>query len=82
MPDGLRTPTKVTFYSLALLTAWARVEGAHHYPMDVSLGLALGNFSSVFFREAFLGLPDTIDLNIRIDPINEEVEVGFSWSPF
>lgn len=38
----------------ALLTAgtgWARVEGKHHYPTDVLMGAALGNFAALFFSE-------------------------------
>ena len=37
-------------------TAWARVEAGEHYPSDVLVGVALGNFMGAFFTEAFLGL--------------------------
>ncbi len=37
-------------------TAWARVEAGKHYPSDVLVGVALGNFMGAFCNEAFLGL--------------------------
>jgi hypothetical protein len=38
--------------------AWARVEGAKHFPSDVLAGAALGYFITAFIHDAFLGLPD------------------------
>lgn len=40
--------------TLAVGTAWARVEADVHYPSDVLTGLALGHFIAAFFNEAFL----------------------------
>ncbi|MCI0650254.1 MAG: phosphatase PAP2 family protein [Planctomycetes bacterium] len=45
-------------FALAGLTAWARVEGEHHFPSDVLAGAALGNFLAAFVHDAFLGLPE------------------------
>jgi len=49
-----RTGWKAASYGLAGLTGWARVEGERHYPTDVLVGYALGNFLGAFFNEAFI----------------------------
>lgn len=36
--------------SLALATAWGRVEGGYHYPSDVLMGAAVANFTTHFFK--------------------------------
>jgi membrane-associated phospholipid phosphatase len=36
-------------------TAWARVEAKKHFPSDVLVGYALGNFISVIINDAFIG---------------------------
>jgi membrane-associated phospholipid phosphatase len=51
-----RGAVQVGCTTIALACGWARVEGRHHYPSDVLVGLALGHFLGVFFTEAFLGL--------------------------
>lgn len=45
---------KASSYTVAGLTAWARVEGNRHYPSDVLAGYALGNFLGVFISQAFI----------------------------
>lgn len=40
---------------MAVITAWARVEGNVHYPSDVLVGAALGNFIGMFIHDAFIG---------------------------
>ncbi len=42
------------FYTLAAGTAWARVEGGVHYPSDVLMGAALGNFFAIFIYDGFI----------------------------
>jgi len=39
--------------ALTVATAWARVEAGAHYPADTLVGMAIGNFSANFFRDAF-----------------------------
>ncbi len=39
--------------ALTIATAWARVEAGAHYPADTLVGMAIGNFSANFFRDAF-----------------------------
>jgi hypothetical protein len=38
--------------------SWARLEGNYHYPSDVLLGAALGNFIGRFLNDAFIGPND------------------------
>ncbi|MGB5131304.1 MAG: phosphatase PAP2 family protein, partial [Steroidobacteraceae bacterium] len=47
---------KLTFGldALTIATAWARVEASAHYPADTLVGMAIGNFSANFFRNAFI----------------------------
>ena len=40
--------------ALTAATAWARVEAGAHYPADTLVGMAIGNFSANFFRDAFM----------------------------
>jgi membrane-associated phospholipid phosphatase len=60
MPDQRRVLIKTGYYSLAAGTAWARVEAEKHYPSDVLVSFALGNFMASFMNEAFLA-PDSAD---------------------
>ena len=52
----VRLPFQVGNVLLATSVAWARVEGRNHFPSDVLVGAALGNFLSAFIHDAFLGL--------------------------
>jgi membrane-associated phospholipid phosphatase len=52
-----QTGLSATFNTLAIATAWARVEGGVHYPSDVLFGAAVGNFFGIFVYELMLG-PD------------------------
>jgi membrane-associated phospholipid phosphatase len=53
---ALRTTLEIGAGAITAGTAWARVEAGAHYPSDVLVGIALGNFMGAFFTEAFLGL--------------------------
>jgi hypothetical protein len=45
----------IALHSMTLATGWARIEGAKHYPTDILVGAALGNFVGAFINDAFLG---------------------------
>lgn len=53
---ALRTALEIGAGAITAGTAWARVEAGAHYPSDVLVGVALGNYMAAFFTEAFLGL--------------------------
>jgi membrane-associated phospholipid phosphatase len=59
MSPALRTTLVVGTGAITAGTAWARVEANKHYPSDVLVGVAIGNYMAAFFTEAFMGLgPD------------------------
>jgi membrane-associated phospholipid phosphatase len=65
---GLRTSLEVTAGAVTAGTAWARVEAGDHYPSDVLVGIALGNFMGAFFTEVFLGLEPGSRLAFSAEP--------------
>ena len=81
LPDRWHLPTLVLVKSAAIGTGWARVEGGDHFPTDVLLGAALGNFLMRFFHRAFLGLPDEVELSASYEYLNDGFTVGVRWSP-
>lgn len=54
---------------LGTLTAWARIEAGKHYPTDVLVGAALGNFVALLIHDAFLGREDDVDLRVNPDGV-------------
>ena len=52
---GARIALDSSFYLLSGATAWARVEAGVHYPTDVLIGMALGNFVGRVVHDAWLG---------------------------
>ncbi len=54
MGEGTRTTMIIGVDTLTFATSWARVEAAAHYPSDVLVGMAIGNFFGRMFTDAFL----------------------------
>ena len=50
-------------------TAWARVESGDHYPSDVLVGMALGNFVGAVFAQVFLGREPDANLAFGAEPV-------------
>jgi hypothetical protein len=71
---GWRLTLKTTFTTLAGATAWSRVEGGKHYPSDVLVGAALGNFVAIFVHDAFL----PAESNTRFNATLGSDEISFS----
>ena len=71
---GWRITLKTTFTTFAAAAAWSRVEGGKHYPSDVLVGAALGNFVAVFVHDAFL----PADAKTRFNATLSRSEVSFS----
>lgn len=65
--EGARKAWNFGFRALAAATGWARVEANSHYPTDVLVGYALGNFTAVWLHEIFLGPQSAIQLNFDLD---------------
>ena len=68
MSPTLRTTFEIGAGAITAGTAWARVEAGRHYPSDVLVGIALGNFMGAFFSEAFLGLERSERFSLSADP--------------
>ena len=79
LPRGLRTGIGIGLVTLAGGTAWARVEGGKHYPTDVLVGAALGNFVSVVINEAFLGAEPDIQVGVRLDRGESQLMIMARW---
>lgn len=55
MDDTARSIAKLGVGAISVGAGWARVESGWHYPSDVLVGMAIGNFFASFFNHAFLG---------------------------
>jgi membrane-associated phospholipid phosphatase len=65
----MRTTLEIGAGAVTAGTAWARVEAGEHYPSDVLVGVALGNFMGAFFTEAFLGHEPASHLAFSAEPL-------------
>ena len=68
LSEEVRLPLQAGNILLATSIAWARVEGRNHYPSDVLVGSALGNFLSAFIHDAFLGPSRDKSFGVVISP--------------
>lgn len=73
---------KVSSYTVAGLTGWARVEGLRHYPSDVLAGYALGNFLGVFIHDAFINpqYQDHFQIGVALNRLDKsELSMTYMW---
>ena len=68
MSRGPRLALDVGLDALTVGTAWARVEAGAHFPSDTLAGIALGNFVSRFFDEAFLAAAGEQHTSVTVTP--------------
>ena len=68
MSAGSRLALDAGLDALTIGTAWARVEAGAHFPSDTLVGMALGNFVSRFFDEAFLGSASEQHATVTVTP--------------
>jgi membrane-associated phospholipid phosphatase len=76
---GARAGLGVTITTLAGGTAWARVEAGKHYPTDVLVGAALGNFVTVLINDAFLGMEPNIQVGVHLEKDESSFVVVARW---
>jgi membrane-associated phospholipid phosphatase len=69
MGSRLRTSLEIGAGAVTVGTAWARVESGDHYPSDVLVGMALGNFIGAFFAHTFLGLEPDAQMAFGAEPL-------------
>ena len=80
IPLGLRWSLRGGLLVLAGGAAWARVEAGKHFPTDVLVGAALGNFVTGFIHDAFLGPASSLRVSAYADPERGDGSVGVAWS--
>jgi hypothetical protein len=80
MPDALRWTARGGLVLLATGTAWARVESGEHYPTDVLVGAALGNFVARFVHDSLLGPSPAVRWTAFADPVAGEWSLGVAIS--
>jgi membrane-associated phospholipid phosphatase len=78
IPPRAAVASQVILYLVTTSTAWARVEAKQHYPSDVLVGMALGNFLGSFMNDAFLGL-GAKNAFLTCEPSKKGVAVGLHW---
>jgi hypothetical protein len=74
-----RTGLKAANVALATSVAWARVEGQKHFPTDVMVGAALGNFTTRFIYDAFIGTTPEDRFSFYIEPGLAGGKMFLSW---
>jgi membrane-associated phospholipid phosphatase len=71
---------KIALNTMTLATGWARVEGNKHYPSDILVGAALGNFIGAFINDAFLGrFFYNISLNTYINKYQQSLQISIKF---
>jgi membrane-associated phospholipid phosphatase len=73
----VKTGLRIGLAGLATATAWARVEAGKHFPSDVLVGAALGNFIGRFLQAAFVGEPDYPQINLYMDTDGALLSLSF-----
>jgi membrane-associated phospholipid phosphatase len=77
IPAPMRATLGIGAGAMTAGTAWARVEAGQHYPSDILIGIALGNFMGAFFTEAFLGLEPGGRHSFSVAPTREGAMLGW-----
>jgi membrane-associated phospholipid phosphatase len=80
LPTWGKTSLQVGLAALPYATGWARVEANKHYPSDILVGVALGNFFGAFFNDAFLGIDSTENIAVIVEPSKQGLVVGLRWA--
>ena len=68
--EAVRGVVDAGLTALTLSTGWARVEAGFHYPSDVLVGMAIGDFNGAFFDAAFMGLPQASHVALAVEPVH------------
>jgi hypothetical protein len=73
MPEWARSSLQIGLYGTAAATGWARVEAEKHYPTDVLVGYAVGQFIARFMHGAFFNDEAPTAVHFRPTPGGGEV---------
>jgi hypothetical protein len=80
MPVALRWTIGGVLFASAAGTAWSRVEAGDHFPTDVLVGGAIGNFFARFVHDCFLGPVQPVTTLAYGDPQTGDWSIGFGLS--
>jgi membrane-associated phospholipid phosphatase len=85
MPGWTRRSLQAGLYGVAAATGWARVEAGVHYPTDVLVGYAIGQFIARFGYHAFLyarpGVADANAVSLEYTPLSHGAALTVSIRP-
>jgi hypothetical protein len=80
MSPSAQTAFTVGTYALTAATAWGRVEAGAHYPSDVLVGVAIGNFFARWFNGAFLDDRRANRLQLSVQPwMRDGAQLTWNW---
>ena len=79
LPWWARTGMRGGVATLMGGAAWSRLEGKFHFPSDVLVGLALGNFIGVFLNDAFIGRNDP-NIWVTVQPTDKGGFLSLNWA--
>lgn len=74
---GARIAADTGLVGLTTMTAWARIESGEHFPADVLLGAAIGNFVAKFTTAAFLHPMTDSRVMLTMEPLPKGGELIF-----
>jgi membrane-associated phospholipid phosphatase len=76
---GTRRALDLGLDALTVGTAWARVEAGAHFPSDTLASMALGNFISGVFDQAFFASGGSTSVAFAVIPLSRGMEVTVQW---
>jgi len=80
MPDTVRYVCNVGIYTAAAGVAWDRVELKAHYPTDVLVGAAVGNFVATTIYRAFTGVSKANNLSVNVSSVPHGAVFNLAWN--
>ena len=71
-----RTGLHIGLSTVTLTTAWSRIEANRHYPTDVLIGAAIGNFLGSFINDAFIGIDHNHDIDFNFSTLEDNLTMN------
>ena len=62
--------------SITFANAWARIEANRHYPTDVLIGAAIGNFLGSFIHDAFIGIDHNHEIDFGVSTLENNLTMN------
>lgn len=71
-----KTGLHIGISSATFATAWSRIEANRHYPTDVLIGAAIGNFFGSFIHDAFIGIEHRHDIEFNLSTLENNLTMN------